>query len=439
MARGQLQQHTVIVGGGVAGLTAATYLARDGERVTLVEKGATPGGRASTDHVGGFAFNRGAHALYPGGAASEVLRELGVSYTYGVPKRVFALDDGHIHPFPQSPMSMLRTRLFGGAEKRELLGFVLRTGTVSAASVRSTSIADFIDQHARRPRVRALVRSVARVVVYTAALDLASAETFVARFQRATRYAAQYVDGGWQTIVDGLANAALGAGVVIRTSTGVESVRIDNGRATGVQLNGGGEVAADSVLLALPPTDALHLLGAPAAPALAHAVGGMVAAHIACLDVALERLPNPRMTAVFDVRQPRFVTAQSTVARVAPTGGGLIHTLKQLHPSSPTDQHADARGLEDALDQIQPGWRELVVERRFLPRMLASSLLPLASQGGLAGRPPYQSQDLPNVYFAGDWVGPHGYLVDTSFDSAREAARLILGSAEPRRLLGRAA
>jgi hypothetical protein len=30
------------------------------------------------------------------------------------------------------------------------------------------------------------------------------------------------------------------------------------------------------------------------------------------------------------------------------------------------------------------------------------------------------------VYFAGDWVGPHGYLVDASLGSARESARQIL-------------
>src|SRR5262245_46157958 len=113
-------QHTVIVGGGVAGLAAAAYLARGGERVTLVEKGASPGGRAATDYVDGFALNRGAHAFYPGGAASEVLRDLGVSYTYGVPKQVFALVDGTLHPFPASPVGMLRTPLLGGAEKREL-------------------------------------------------------------------------------------------------------------------------------------------------------------------------------------------------------------------------------------------------------------------------------------------------------------------------------
>ena len=63
------QQHTIVVGGGVAGLTAAAYLARGGRSVKVLEKASTLGGRASTDHAAGFSLNRGAHALYTGRAA----------------------------------------------------------------------------------------------------------------------------------------------------------------------------------------------------------------------------------------------------------------------------------------------------------------------------------------------------------------------------------
>ncbi|HET6316009.1 MAG TPA: FAD-dependent oxidoreductase, partial [Chloroflexota bacterium] len=147
----QQQPHTVIVGGGVAGLTAATYLARGGVKVTVVEKASMLGGRAATDYVNGFALNRGAHAVYSGGPTSDVLRELGVSYTYGVPKRVFALDERGIHALPASPLSLLRTTLLDGGDKRELLGVLLRVGTMSLAGLHNTSVADYIDHNARRP------------------------------------------------------------------------------------------------------------------------------------------------------------------------------------------------------------------------------------------------------------------------------------------------
>ncbi len=69
----------VVVGGGLAGLTAAVYLGRAGHRVTVIEKATALGGRAVTQEKGGFSMNLGAHALYCDGAARRVLDALGVA------------------------------------------------------------------------------------------------------------------------------------------------------------------------------------------------------------------------------------------------------------------------------------------------------------------------------------------------------------------------
>jgi phytoene dehydrogenase-like protein len=72
----------VVVGGGLAGMAAGATAARAGRRVLIVE-GHVAGGRARTEERNGFRFNHGAHALYLGGHAERVLRDLGV----GVPPR----------------------------------------------------------------------------------------------------------------------------------------------------------------------------------------------------------------------------------------------------------------------------------------------------------------------------------------------------------------
>jgi phytoene dehydrogenase-like protein len=89
----------VVVGGGVAGLTAACLLAREGVGVTLLEKTPILGG-AATLEADGFLFNRGGHALYTGGAASRVFEELGASYGHGTPKDTFVLHEGKLSAFP---------------------------------------------------------------------------------------------------------------------------------------------------------------------------------------------------------------------------------------------------------------------------------------------------------------------------------------------------
>jgi phytoene dehydrogenase-like protein len=91
------QTDVVVIGGGMAGLSAACYLARAGVAVTLFEKASSLGGRAATQNYDGYLFNRGIHAIYTGGATSEVLQDLGIAYSYGSPKETFLLHQGQIY------------------------------------------------------------------------------------------------------------------------------------------------------------------------------------------------------------------------------------------------------------------------------------------------------------------------------------------------------
>jgi phytoene dehydrogenase-like protein len=62
----------IVVGGGIAGLAAATTAARHGSKVVLVDAHHL-GGRAQSDHRRGFTFNRGPHALYDRGAGRDAV------------------------------------------------------------------------------------------------------------------------------------------------------------------------------------------------------------------------------------------------------------------------------------------------------------------------------------------------------------------------------
>jgi len=68
----------VIVGGGMAGLTAAAYLARAGRRVLLLEKNRSCGGLVNSFVQDGFLFEGGVRALLDAGIIRPMLRELGI-------------------------------------------------------------------------------------------------------------------------------------------------------------------------------------------------------------------------------------------------------------------------------------------------------------------------------------------------------------------------
>src|SRR4051812_27120641 len=92
----------IVVGGGLAGLTAAALVAREGRSVVMLERAARLGGRAATHVREGVHFNLGPHALYRRGHAFRLLEELGVRVSGRVPDpgRGLLIDGENAYPLP---------------------------------------------------------------------------------------------------------------------------------------------------------------------------------------------------------------------------------------------------------------------------------------------------------------------------------------------------
>lgn len=421
-----VQKEVVVVGGGLAGLTAACYLARGGASVTLFEKASHLGGKASTQKYDEYYFNRGIHALYCGGATEQVLKELGVSYSGHSPKTTYVLRQGQLAVAPAGVTSLLRNKLLTFSNKFELISLFSTLPRIKPAKFGHVSVQEWLGNTLHRPKVRQFMAAVARTFVYSSALDLVSAEVFILKMQLALKHPVLYIDGGWQTLVEGLRKAAEQDGARLESGVRVEAVEHHDGYVQSVRLSDGRSLSASAVILATSPREAVKLVDQGNYPPLRQIVDGLVPAQLACLDVALSHLPNPRYPIVQDLEHPRFMSTQSLYSHISPAGGALIHTFKQLDPRHPGDPHEDERDLEDFLDTVQPGWREVLVKRVYLPRIEPIGMLPTASGGGYTSRPDPQVPGLANLYLAGDWVGSEGFLADASMASARQVAQRLL-------------
>lgn len=250
----------VIVGGGRAGLVAACYLARGGIAVTLCERAATLGGRAATDEHEGFRFNRGIHALYTGGAATDMLGDLGVTYGHGSPRGLFARSAGGLVALPTTAGTFLRSALLGAGDKVAFGRVLAALSRCDPRALARTSVADWIAGATDRPAVRRLLAANARPFVYSAALDLVSADLYVAKLRAAFRHPIHYIDGGWQTLVDGLRDVAVRAGVRIMHGTRVAALVHREGRVGGVLLADGTTLPAAATVIA---TASINWRGGP--------------------------------------------------------------------------------------------------------------------------------------------------------------------------------
>lgn len=68
----------IVVGGGIAGLTSAAFIAQKGEKVLLIEKNAECGGLVNSFNHNGFHFDAGVRALEDAGVIFPMLKDLSI-------------------------------------------------------------------------------------------------------------------------------------------------------------------------------------------------------------------------------------------------------------------------------------------------------------------------------------------------------------------------
>jgi phytoene dehydrogenase-like protein len=73
-----MAENVLIIGAGMAGLTAAAYLARAGLKVDVYEQHTLPGGYISSFVREGFTFPAGPTSITSNGIVFPILKELGL-------------------------------------------------------------------------------------------------------------------------------------------------------------------------------------------------------------------------------------------------------------------------------------------------------------------------------------------------------------------------
>jgi phytoene dehydrogenase-like protein len=417
----------IVIGGGLAGLTVTTFLARAGKSVTLFEQSTKEiGGRARTSVFDGFYFNQGAHALYLSDAGAAVLRELGIAYTGGKPPTTSydILNGKKYRLLIRSGSSVVGAKSLETSTENMINQFFDSFNEIDFTKLENVSVQEWIEGNVQNADAVEIIKTFVRLNTYGNDPDIQSAGSVLRQFQIYNLGGVMYLDGGWQTLVDGLVAAVTNAKA--RIVMGKKAVKVQRSNSEWiVTLSDRTQISAKVLVIATGPNEAHGLFYDGERPeVLSKAVKELKPIRMACLDVALSNLPQGDALFALGIDSPLYFSVHSAYAKLAPKNGALIHLAKYLGTAIKPKPKEDEQELEDLLDLLQPGWRQVVVKKRPLPSMVVSNALVTATNGGLSGRPDPKIED--SMYIVGDWVGSEGLLSNASFASAKQAAQLIL-------------
>jgi phytoene dehydrogenase-like protein len=386
----------VVIGGGLAGLTAANALAENGNKVTLLEQSRHLGGRAQTQQQSGFSLNLGPHGLYHS-VAAQTLSAWNIPFPGNAPPTdsySYFVRENRLYPLVQNFSSLMTTRLFNLREKLETARLLQLFAVGDAKGCRTMQ--EWLDQHIQSPRVQDVAATIVRITTYTTNLSRLSAKAALRQIGLALKHNVLYIDGGWQTLIEGLRRRAISRGVEICCDHPVSNLR---------------DIAADGIVLAVGPSSVERLtrIALPKSCPL----------RMATLDIGLEKLPRNATRVAYAIDRPLYFSMHSASAQLAPEGGAMIHVAKYLGDLEP-DPAAVREELEEYATLLLPEWRLTSRVARFLPNLIVTPMMASAD-----GRPDVDFLGLENIAVAGDWVGDTGMLADAAVASALKAASVI--------------
>ena len=275
--RSETSPHAVVIGSGFGGLAAAIRLGARGYRVTVLEKLDAPGGRAYVHKQDGFTFDAGPTVVTAPFLFEELWALCGRKMSDEIDLRPVTpfyrvrFYDGTSFDYTGDPAAMRRElqkfspedvdgyerfvkmseRIFDvGFTKLahvpfETWGSMLRIAPEMARLQSFRTVYGLVKGFVKNEKLRQVL-SFHTLLVGCNASATTAIYALIAFLER--KWGVHFPIGGTGSLVNGLVKLIEGQGNVVRCSTPVKQIRVEQGRATGVLLENGEVLPADVVV-----------------------------------------------------------------------------------------------------------------------------------------------------------------------------------------------
>jgi protoporphyrinogen oxidase/AcrR family transcriptional regulator len=425
-----------IIGGGLAGLTAAAYLSENPHvEGILFERSPQLGGRAFTYEKAGFTLNYGAHAIYgiDRHTLTNMERELGLSFSSKqVDKRkVFYAKHNQLTPAPLDAINLLKTDLLSTMQKVRFVGEI----TAIIANIHNlknyANLADYLAESNADEDVKELWEHLVCSNFFITPEDARNVSGAVISEYYHNLFLSSkpvnYILGSWAVITNQLKQKLTTSGKwEIALQEGMESLRYADRKFVLQTKNR--EVAFDKVIFAMPVQQVVKLLKGTAWEPFLAPYESNTATEVMVYDVGLSRVVARPFSYISDMDNKLFISdVSATDHTLVPEGGQLLQGIAYLSDRFDNEEQRKAYleeknlQMEALFDKHYPGWREVTAVKRVSKKAMVSSVKNVASNNLL----PTRVENVP-FYFCGDGCTGKGELAERAFSSARTAALSIV-------------
>lgn len=447
-----MKYDVVVVGAGIAGMAAAALLAKEGQKVCLVERSPYLGGRAMSKWYRGHKLMLGAHLLEdPGDGLTRMLEYLGKELDHGLPNDNL--------PFWDKDRWVPIQQFYKNTNKADLVKCIKALQETPWEDLEKwdhAPLREWMAQYTQDEGVYLVWETVSMLEQLTDRWfdHSASDNLFVRKMHYQGRNTAGYSfwpKGGFDKLFGDLADAIREHGGEIRLSTPVDKVLVERGATTGVRLSdrstrdGGEVIAADQVIVTASVWNVLDLFEPDALPfdvveriqLLGNKrnrvawLGYYIAAREPVVALSERELGawfhSPRAgLAGFYLCQTAFDPT------VSPPGEYLHVTGASFDPVHLGDRAWMKRKSEEFwldLEEMFPSMRKSVIWKK--PHLV--STFGVLCKPGLVGavRPANRVYAVDGLWLAGDSYRARGIGVDKAARSGLTAAEGVLGRRIP--------
>ena len=263
-----LNADVIVVGAGVAGLTTALLLAKEGKKVTLLEKQKFLGGRAMERRYKGHQIGLGSHLVEdPGDSLTRVCEQVGVTLTHS--------ERSDSMPFWDNGKWLKIQDYYGPGGKDDLkkcIDALMQMDYSELDNLDHLSLREWMGKFTDKEGVFLVWEAISVLEQITTKWweHSASENLYARKLHYSTKRTAGYSFwpmGGWDKLWHEMADAFTDLGGELRYNADVAQVIVERGAITGVMLkpeagSSRGEVlSADEVVISLPVWDLPKLFG----------------------------------------------------------------------------------------------------------------------------------------------------------------------------------